>query len=474
MKKKIIGFMSVCFLAFLSMLAIASCGAESTASVKSIEVTTQPAKTAYYTNEKFDTAGFVLTATHNDGTKSEVNDYLYEKKALCESDKYVHIYYGGLVTAVRVNVSPILSTGISDIKDYENGTLLFVEGYCVEHSGADTMLVKDIKSSDIISVHDVSFDYSVGDRVKFLATLTKSENESYLMFSDGNVDKESTLVSSENAIEYDLEKASGIGALRRMKQLFTQTDVNAIKQYTYVKFSGAMYFTKSGSDIAIHMDANASDASSIKPDRVRSVIIKGGNLGTDWLSSHIDLSSSDEYPGALADGILYAFYIGMDAENYYLTVLDSSWINLTQNKVSEEEITVNQAAVREVAYAFYYRGTYIHYDQYNSRRNINPSPELATSQRIVYLDCSSFVNAVYYETFGENVMPYPITEKRPQTGNFQNYVLENPDAVDVIGFWDTDDYTTDDARQAVIDSLKSQLQIGDVLNYRKTGGTGHV
>ena len=134
---------------------------------------------------------------------------------------------------------------------------------------------------------------------------------------------------------------------------------------------------------------------------------------------------------------------------------------------SQEDVAV------EVAYAYFRQELQQNYSQTLSRRNVNPSPEEATSQHMIFLDCSSFVNAVYYEAFGENIMPYETLEKSPQTLNFMNYAFEHLDSPDVVGAWNTADYTTEDARVALLNTIKSQLKPGDVIDYR-TASAGHA
>ena len=140
----------------------------------------------------------------------------------------------------------------------------------------------------------------------------------------------------------------------------------------------------------------------------------------------------------------------------------------------------NHDIIKEVAYA-YDRHTEILYDQLNARRHIYASPEDATAQRTLYLDCSSFVNSCYREAFGVNVMPVAITPgttgTSPQTGNFTDYARNNPDNPDVIGYWENADYTTDEAKQTLLSKVRGMLEIGDLLVYRhgKTSdSSGHV
>ena len=163
-----------------------------------------------------------------------------------------------------------------------------------------------------------------------------------------------------------------------------------------------------------------------------------------------------------------------------LTIL-ISMVSISGVYASEEKEPTydNQEILKEVALSFYRQGPQMLYDQLVLRRNIYASPEDATAQRTIYLDCSSFVNACYREAFGVNILPVEIsaTGKIPQTRNFKNYAKENPDAVDVIGYWENKDYPTYEEEKALLDSVRAQLQIGDVLCFMrgKTSETsGHV
>ncbi|MBR5157382.1 MAG: C40 family peptidase [Clostridia bacterium] len=141
----------------------------------------------------------------------------------------------------------------------------------------------------------------------------------------------------------------------------------------------------------------------------------------------------------------------------------------------------NYDIIKEVAYAYDRQGAQILYDQLNARRHIYASPEDATAQRTVYLDCSSYVNSCYREAFGVNVMPVDISSgvsgTSPSTVNLTKYAKENPDNVDVVGYWENADYTTEEAKQEIMNHVRSQLEIGDLLVYRhgKTSdSSGHV
>lgn len=147
--------------------------------------------------------------------------------------------------------------------------------------------------------------------------------------------------------------------------------------------------------------------------------------------------------------------------------------DITYADATKDAVYTKADAITEVAYAFYRQELQQNYSQTMSRRNINPSPEEATSQHMIFLDCSSYVNAVYYETFGENVMYYDTLEKSPQTGNYMDYALENSTSAEVIGAWKNNEYKTDTARANLLNSIRAQLEVGDVINYRK-GSAGHA
>ena len=159
-----------------------------------------------------------------------------------------------------------------------------------------------------------------------------------------------------------------------------------------------------------------------------------------------------------------------------LLMLIASLLTLS---VFAEETVSNADVIKEVVYAYDRQGDTILYDQLNSRRHVSVSPEDATSQNTVYMDCSSFVNACYREAFDINILPYEINEKSCSTVNYHYYARgdwgENPG---VIGHWEYQSWSTSEEKQAIVDFMKENLQIGDVLNYRhlKSSGSyaGHV
>ncbi|MBR2974329.1 MAG: C40 family peptidase, partial [Clostridia bacterium] len=248
----------------------------------------------------------------------------------------------------------------------------------------------------------------------------------------------------------------------------------------YVKFSAGVYLGKymGGSDgvevYYLHLNGQASVAADVKTDTKRAVSIRNNvmeaNLGASWKS----LFFADE-PTGLAQKCnveVTALYTGANGAYFQLTILDDAWV-----KPCQQPAFTNQDAVAEVAYAFQRQGTQIQYDQTQDRRHINPSPEEATLQDGLVLDCSSYVNAVYYEAFGVNVLPDTYTNNAPKTANYANYAKNNSSNADVVGFWETKNYTTTTAQANLLSSIRSQLQVGDVLNYRRgatSGTSGHA
>ncbi len=155
--------------------------------------------------------------------------------------------------------------------------------------------------------------------------------------------------------------------------------------------------------------------------------------------------------------------------------------------VHAHDTVSNEDIIKEVAFAYQRQSAegQSFYDQYNSRRHLYATPEDSTSQRTVYLDCSSYVNSCYMEAFGVNVLPYEITEKSPSTANYYKYAQEFiGQKDDVIGYWENglnegrNDYDTSEEREEITKFVYENIEIGDVLTYRhgteSSGYKGHV
>ncbi len=379
---------------------------------------------------------------------------------------------------------------VADASDYTLGKLALFEGYYVGvseegRSGEQEMLLKDLTSDDVIAVRGVTygdfpnFGYTYGDRVVLWATVEEAtvshvHGKKYLYFAEKNpANIEDTIVSAANEVTYDFTNVITLDSWSDWQELF---QVGTIEHYAYIRISGTLYLNDyaGGADnitvSRIHMNSAASSLTTMKPDGTRAVNFRDNvmtaNLGVNWRSYLDNFESVTTYPGTAVTVDMYALYTGANSVNYELVVLDESWF------------TTKETIVKEAAYAFHYQYEQVQYDQTTSRRNLNSSPEAATAQNTVYLDCSSYVNAVYNAAFGVNVLPFALTDTNCKTETFTDYARTYPNSPDVIGYWETANYTTDAEQKAILSEVQGMLQIGDVIVYRriKTNGNeaGHT
>ncbi len=130
---------------------------------------------------------------------------------------------------------------------------------------------------------------------------------------------------------------------------------------------------------------------------------------------------------------------------------------------------IKEQALLEVANAYLNRGNRIQYDQRcmdrklitTPRRDKYVSPETATGQRTVFLDCSSFVNIVFWEAFGYEI-PFELTWHmvdylEPRVFLYARTYEETPEEIEAI-------------KQKIKDTLKP----GDVMTYDRFSGSGHT
>jgi len=78
--KGLTGIFTVIFLLLAGFSALISCkteidGLENSATLASIQITQEPAKTSYYLTETFDPAGLVVTAVYSDDTSEPVTGF---------------------------------------------------------------------------------------------------------------------------------------------------------------------------------------------------------------------------------------------------------------------------------------------------------------------------------------------------------------------------------------------------------------
>jgi hypothetical protein len=89
------------------MFALPGCGDDDPATLESIAVTTPPAKTAYTTDETFDPAGMVVTATYSDQTTEAVAvavDMFTYDFSTPDANKTVTVTYNGKTATLTVSV----------------------------------------------------------------------------------------------------------------------------------------------------------------------------------------------------------------------------------------------------------------------------------------------------------------------------------------------------------------------------------
>lgn len=124
-----------------------------------------------------------------------------------------------------------------------------------------------------------------------------------------------------------------------------------------------------------------------------------------------------------------------------------------------EDIVVN------IAYMFYEQRSQIQYDQNSGRRMLGGRPELATSEKEYYSDCSAFVSDVYLTAFDLPIYP-DATNTSTNTRLYMEYAKDNQSNVDVIAYVQTKDYTTASNKQNKLDEIYKVIVPGDVIVYR--------
>lgn len=474
--------------------------------VTAITVKTQPLKTSYNAGEVFDATGIVVVANGADGSETDVTAYVtYSKGMLTKDDTHVIVNYLDKTASVAVAVQGDVNiVSVSAARNSEVGTFMLVTGYFVGlsdngPSAAKEILLKDVVTDDIIAVKNLpesygtfpNIGYQQGDLVRIWGTIaigeaTNTPNKKVVEFAaEANpTNINDTIVSTGNKITYQLDNVVTLSTWSDWKNFF---NVDTAQTYTYLKLTGTIYsnrYTKGSDGVKIsrvHANGSATAVAALKPDGKRTVSFRDNavtaNVGEEMLTY---FGSSTAYPGTLMEvDEIICVLTGANSSYYQLTLLDASWINLPGSDTGDDGTFTNADALVEVATAYYNQGKQIKYDQYSHRRHINISPEEATAQNILYMDCSSFVNAVFYETFGVNVMDKDVyaTGGDAKTGNFRDYAKNNPTAVDVVGYWVNADYPTEAEQDALLAQVKENLQVGDVLNYRHGDGVdsgGHV
>ena len=488
----------------------------------SIEITTLPTKTEYFVYETFDKTGMVVTGYFANGDSQDITSLVtVEEKVLSLGENQVTVSYGELTQTITVTAK---ANDVSDVSyNLQENTEVMVTGYFVgvanEGDSADKeMLIKDINTDDIIAIRNVPYDtldnnfgYTYGDEVIISATLkietdTETLGKRYLDFSDKNGDINSTILSNGNAVNFSLENTLDFYQDTSYEDDYWLSEIfhRDSNFYKIVKIQGCIYGFRHGDtdNLVIHFNANYQNNAHqyfLSNSGGKLITLRGDansqNVGDDWLEyfggdligSNPTSSKVKSYAGYAVLVDMYAVYTGGDADTYQLTVLSKDWLNSTDTVVDGEYS--NEEVLKEVVLAYFRQGGQFQYNQTMVRRNINASPEDASAQRQLYLDCSSFANTVIHEAFGMNIIlddndPYKTGSSTfegwyPQTYNIQLFCerfLNIDPAVKAV--WkESDDYKTSAKKAELIAYLSENIQPGDVIDYRGadgSGSTGHV
>ncbi len=470
--------------------------------VASIAVTNLPTKLLYHVGESFDSTGIVVTATGVDGSTADVTELVvFDKTTLTSTDGIVVVSYAEQNAEIQIQIV----TSVSEARlGEEYADTILLEGYFVgiadEGYGlTKEFLLKDINSDDVIAVQGFTDNYGTfpnvgyqyGDLVRLYGKLVKevyqagvSNTQNKILFEfdqeKNPQDINQTIVSQNNKINYKFDQVVELEDWYEWKQLFDPTTIQA---YTYIKITGKVYlntYVANDGVAIIRVTANGAGTNleGIKPDGKRALGFRQNvieaNLGENWRDyfCYPEDCPSKNFPGYEKQVEITAIVTCTNSVNYQLTVLCADWV--TASEPTPFEYT-SQQVVYEVAHAFHRQGNQAKYNQKNNRREPNSSPEDATEQDVLVLDCSSYANTVYYEAFGENILTNGAS---PSTANYDSYAKNNVGkAADVVGYWENKDYTTEEEQQALLDQIRANLQVGDCVVYRhgKTSGTsGHV
>jgi len=110
-------------------------------------------------------------------------------------------------------------------------------------------------------------------------------------------------------------------------------------------------------------------------------------------------------------------------EKKQIKAVMSSFHTQDEQNLQNQEIEKQIQAVMETAYAYERQGTQLQYDSY--RKNLNATPEDATSQHPVYTVCSGLVYQTYYQALG-------IKLPAGGSGDLLDYAEANKDNNDVV------------------------------------------
>lgn len=152
-------------------------------------------------------------------------------------------------------------------------------------------------------------------------------------------------------------------------------------------------------------------------------------------------------------------------------------------------LTYNQAVSDAVAYAYWDKHMDTDYEMSsmfqgvaikdedgfgvpNNRREIYSSPEWASSEYRLYLDCSGYMGAINNYIYGDDVR-----QQIPWNGistEQMNAYCEPMNTKDAVYFYHFDNPADSEEKLRVVEDMKALLEPGDVVSYRRTTDSGHT
>lgn len=193
------------------------------------------------------------------------------------------------------------------------------------------------------------------------------------------------------------------------------------------------------------------------------------NAEIDYFNSEVEKASSFEELDELFE-LIKSFSadtlvkLGDDIKGIY-----NKRFELTYAEKVRDANLHQQEVVKAVGNAFLYKNVYNQYDQ--TRRVAGSSPYDASEYDTLYLDCSAFCYSVYTYVFGS------AHHVNLNTASNETYAKTHQDSSEVVYYVDTTKYKTAAEKQALLDEIYSNLQVGDLINYRhgtSSGTAGHV
>ncbi len=144
--------------------------------IDKVEITKAPDKTEYFTTERFDATGMIVTATYKDGTSAPVTDYYVDSIGLLSADtEVIAIYYQGKVVnqpvTVTIHTATLLSIEVTKAPDKTE----YVAGESFDATGMIVTAIYDDESTATVSYEDLKV--TVADPLTGATTVVTLEYE---------------------------------------------------------------------------------------------------------------------------------------------------------------------------------------------------------------------------------------------------------------------------------------------------------